>query len=344
MYELPDCFKDYLPKDNSNLEQDDINKAMLNSDIDNPSQSLLENKVFVEQMSSYRKADLKETCCAVKMGRCSNEDFTETTYIPPHKTGKAKRRLNLKYSMLEGQEILNGHMLTDMTINLAQNILVRDFATISGFEDTAVGTVLNFSTHDGDSPYIQMLHTGSLHWVCISNISQKGLVKADVVNLYDSLNTRGTVTAHVHDQIADFLDLPSAPEIHLDIQPVQQEKNGTNCGVFLNTYAVDLANLQDPTEIRYDERKMRKHLHDCLQAERLEPFPREERHHCYMQREIKRKNISLFCICCKPLRKGAMVMKCSHSQRIIPQRLHGYSRHCYRRTELLVLQQWQQGK
>ena len=196
-------------------------------------------------MSSYRKADLKETCCAVKMGRCSNEDLTETTYIPPHKTGKAKRRLNLKYSMLERQEILNGHMLTDMTINLAQNILVRGFANISGFEDTVVGTVSNFSKQDVDFPYIQMLHTGSLHWVCISNTSQKGLVKANVVNLYDSLNTRGTVTAHVQDQIADYVD----------IQPVQQQTNGTNCGVFVIAYAVDLANLQDPTEIRYDERK-----------------------------------------------------------------------------------------
>ena len=236
MYELPDCFKDYL---NSNC----------------------------------RKADTKETSCEVKKGRYADEDIIETVYIPPHKTGKPKRRLNLKYSRLERQEILNDHMLTDMTINFAQNILLRDFPTISGLEDTTVGAVLNFSKHDGKSPYIQVLHTGSLHWVCISNMSENGLVKADVVNLYDSLNNRGTVNTHVRDQIADILYVPSAPEIHVDIQPVQQQTNGTNCGVFAIAYAVDLANDQDPTKIRYDEGKMREHLMTVFKWKDLNLFP-----------------------------------------------------------------------
>ena len=131
MYELPDCFKDYLLKDDNNLGQYEINDAML-SEIDNKSQNLVENGVLVKQNSNCRKADAKEISSEVKKGRYADEDIIGTVYIPPHKTGKPKRRLNLKYSTLERQEILNDHMLTDMTINFAQNILLRDFPTISG--------------------------------------------------------------------------------------------------------------------------------------------------------------------------------------------------------------------
>ena len=99
-------------------------------------------------------------------------------------------------------------MLTDTTINFVQNMLLRDFSTISGLEDRKVGAALNFSKHDGKPPYIQVLHTGSLHWVCISNISENGLVNSDVVNLNDSLNNRGPVNTHFRDQIADFLYIP----------------------------------------------------------------------------------------------------------------------------------------
>ena len=119
------------------------------------------------------------------------------------------------------------------------------------------------------------------------------------------------MNTHVRDQIADFLYLPSAPEIHVDIQPVQRQTNGTNCGIFAIAYAVDLANRQDPTKIRYDEGKMRKHFHDCLQAESLKPFPCNAGYHYCAQREIKRKNIDLFCICRRPYRKGTLTMKCS---------------------------------
>ena len=119
------------------------------------------------------------------------------------------------------------------------------------------------------------------------------------------------MNTHVRDQIADFLYIPSAPEIHVDIQPVQQQTNGTNCGVFAIAYAVDLANDQDPTKIRYDEGKMREHLYDCLQVERLKPFPRKEGYHYCARREIKRKNIDIFCVCRRPYQKGTLTMKCS---------------------------------
>ena len=309
MYELPDCFNDYLPKYDSDLGGNELNETTLNG-IDIKSQNLVDNKTFLKVSSNFQKIESKGARHEITRECNSDDDIIETNYIPPHKTVEPKWRVNLKYSTLERQEILNGHMLTDMTINYAQKILMRNFPTISGLEDTTVGAVLNFSKHDGKSPYIQVLHTGSLHWICISNISVNGLVKADVVNLYDSLNSRGTINTHIRDQIADFLFLPSAPEIHVDVQPVQQQTNGTNCGVFAIAYAVDLANNQDPKKIRYNESRMRQHLHDCLQAERLIPFPQEDGYHCRVQRKITRKNIDLFCVCRRPYQKGTLTMKC----------------------------------
>ena len=167
-------------------------------------------------------------------------------------------------------------MLTDMTINLAQNALKKQYPEDSGFEDTLLGIIPDFSKHSGNSRYFQILHTGSLHWICIANVFKEGCLSPENVNLYDGLNSNGKINPHTQDQIADYLYLPNAPEIHVDVQPVQQQTNGTNCGLFAIAYAVDLVHKEDPTKIRYNERRMRSHLVECLTEGSLTPFPRRE--------------------------------------------------------------------
>ena len=142
----------------------------------------------------------------------------EDTVMKCHKSIKKVHQLRqriLKFSYSERQEILGDHMLTDMTINFAQNVLKRQYPQNSGFEDTLLGIISDFSKHLGNSQYTQILHTGSLHWVCISNVSKTGCLCPENVNLYDSLNSKGTINLHTQLQIADFLYLTNAPEILL---------------------------------------------------------------------------------------------------------------------------------
>ena len=87
---------------------------------------------------------------------------------PP--SGKPKSQRKLIFSIQEKGNILQGKMLTDEAINLAQYLLAKQFPGISEFMDTCLGKMHQFEIILVDKPYIQLLHAGSMHWVCISNL------------------------------------------------------------------------------------------------------------------------------------------------------------------------------
>lgn len=76
--------------------------------------------------------------------------------------------------------ICNGQMLTDTSINCAQSILHEAFPNVAGLEVTTLGSTSNFSANKAE--FVQILHTGSLHWLCVSNIG----CRKNEINCYDS--------------------------------------------------------------------------------------------------------------------------------------------------------------
>ena len=76
------------------------------------------------------------------------------------------------------------------------------------------------------SEFIQILHTGSDHWVCVLGCSP-GL------NLYDSLY-HDVITQEVEEQTCDLL---GGNLINLNCVPVQQQTNSSDCGVFAIAFA-----------------------------------------------------------------------------------------------------------
>ena len=69
----------------------------------------------------------------------------------------------------EKSNISNNKMLSDESIDLAQQLLKKQFPIFGGLQDIAL------SEHDGldvvkkDKPFIQVLHNGSAHWICVFN-------------------------------------------------------------------------------------------------------------------------------------------------------------------------------
>ena len=187
-------------------------------------------------------------------------------FVSAHESSNYRvcRRQKVKYSDYEKDEILGGHMLTDMTINLVQDMLFNQSSDIEGLEDTDVGRILRFSKHDGLKPYIQIIHTVRLHWICFSNVFSYKKLPRNCVDVYDSLNSNGGMSFQIQSQIADFLYCEDSPQLNATIQSVQRQSDSTNCGLFAIAYAVSLSDGHDPTEICYDESKMRNHLHQCI--------------------------------------------------------------------------------
>ena len=90
-----------------------------------------------------------------------NKEVVEINYLPP--TGKLKKSRKLRFSAEEKRNILNGKMLTDESIHLAQSILKKQFPNIAGFMDTCLGKTQQFDVVARRKSYVQIIHAGSLH-------------------------------------------------------------------------------------------------------------------------------------------------------------------------------------
>ena len=87
---------------------------------------------------------------------------------------------------------------------------------------------------------MQILHAGNYHWVCITSVG----CSDGIVNLYDSLY-HNVISKEVEEQA---INLVGADKFSgLNVVPNQQQRNGTDCGVY--------------------------HLCECLKAGKLEMFP-----------------------------------------------------------------------
>ena len=109
-------------------------------------------------------------------------------------------------------------MLTDETINIAQNILKKQFPKIAELQDTVIGKTQAFDIIKNEEKYIQILHAGSFHGICVANTHRK---KTDnsCCQIYNSL-TNVSVTLDVEKQIAAFSYCDSI-EIVAEVLPVQ---------------------------------------------------------------------------------------------------------------------------
>jgi len=90
-----------------------------------------------------------------------------------------------------------------------------------------------------------------------------------VFNVYDSLYNdviSQEIGEHANNSLGGRL-------ISLDYVPVQQQINGSDCGVFSIAFATCLAFAVDLSHVAFDVSKMRSHLQDCLQCGKITMFP-----------------------------------------------------------------------
>ena len=190
----------------------------------------------------------------------------------------------------EDSAISKTAMLTDKHIQMAQELLHRQFPHIEGLMSPSISTVQQFPVMRQE--FVQVLHTGGLHWVTVSTIGCKGNNK---VNLYDSLYHG--ISPQTEEQIASLLFVDNAEHIEVSIPPVVQQTNGTDCGVYAIAFATALCNNLDPTSLKFNRRAIRDHLWQALQCGHLSMFPFEKRR---PQDQNKLVKISVYCECRMP--------------------------------------------
>ena len=225
----------------------------------------------------------------------SEEEVVITAEVKAPVDQPPKKRRKLVFSIEEKSTIANKQMLTDESVNIAQNLLKMQFPHIGGLQDTVIGKTQAFDIIKSDEKYIQILHSGSYHWICTANMSQSKKENS-YCQIYDSL-TGGTVHPDVAKQIAAFSFCPSS-EIVAEVMPVQQQNNGVDCGLFAIAFATSLAFNEDPALTTYDTKLLRTHLISCLEVGKMSLFPKKNVKVKTFQGKIN--TIELYCACRMP--------------------------------------------
>ena len=209
-------------------------------------------------------------------------------YNPPPK----RRRQNLDSADLN--LITKGEMLNDAVINKAQTLLHEQFPGVGGLEDTTLGPIFMFSVQKGE--FVQLLHDGNIHWVCISNIG----CNENEIKYYDSL--RGSrVSWYLLQQIASIVH-EDGPQLVINPMKVQKQTNSVDCGLYALAFATSLVNGINPEDETYSVEELRPHLLKCLQDGKMKQFPRESETTHQRVRATTAVKLNLYCHCRMPWR------------------------------------------
>jgi len=162
------------------------------------------------------------TTCSSWSDSSSSEDESDVviTNVTHGETDKTSALANLTDYHFD--LIINPTGWLDCDIIQQAHVLLQlENQAIAGFQRPTLGPVRNFDVVSGE--FVQILHTGNNHWVCISSI---GCVPG-YVNLFDSLYHDSVIIQEVEEQTNDLL---GGRLIALDPKPVQQQKNGSDWG------------------------------------------------------------------------------------------------------------------
>ena len=191
----------------------------------------------------------------------------------------------------EVELIKNNQMLTDVSINMAQKILSRQFKRRQCFQDTVLGQRLMFQAKE---QFVQILHNNNFHWVTVSNLNSKH----GAIDYYDSL-FHGRIRDHVKLQICNIYKSENSL-LQINIRSCQQQTNGVDCGIYAVANAFYILSGTDVSNIKIDENRMRAHFLQCLELGRFEPFPEKQTNTVTLFSPEKITTIELFCICKMP--------------------------------------------
>ena len=156
----------------------------------------------------------------------SDDDLTLMEVI----TGEAEKMTALGNLTEEHYKLISspdGWLYCDI-IHQVQVYLREINPLMEGFQRPTLGRCRNFNIVSGE--FIKILHTGNSHFVCVSSIG----CLPGIVNLYDSLYYN-IIEEEVEAQVVDFVGEEYFKGIA--VVPVQQQPNGSDCGVFASVFA-----------------------------------------------------------------------------------------------------------
>ena len=239
---LSESYKEKLNNLYPHLSTDE--KCMIKRKEQSLLQSLQKQKQKkIDKISGDRKTDL---------------DMNINNLFCENNENKAKHTIQTT----QKRRILTNQWLTDNDIRDSLRLLKLDNPWLGGCYDPIDGET-NFNFDFCSTEAVQIINNGYKHWVTVSN--WKGYI-----SIYDSLNMGMTeiLKKAIYNLFSNRNELPD-----FVFEKMQQQKGGNDCGLFSIATAVSISHNEDPSETTYDQSRMRNHLLECLENEKMTKFP-----------------------------------------------------------------------
>lgn len=160
--------------------------------------------------------------------------------------------------------LVDGDWLTDNHIVAGQRLLSRQFPALEGLQEPVLGNVLQFKPIVSDG--VQVMQTGNSHWVTLFKT-------AGNIKIMDSKNMG--LTRQLTHQVINLCEGDDCGTWEVHLPRMHRQRGSSDCGVFALAYATELAFKGDPELVVYEQKRLRLHLKDCLEAMKMSPFPKK---------------------------------------------------------------------
>ena len=98
--------------------------------------------------------------------------------------------------------------------------------------------------------------------------------------------------------------------LQLNRLSVQQQAGIHDCGIFAIAYAVETCHRNDVQKTVFDQKLMRKHLHDCFNNGILTPFPQKLKSPSVLRSVRKVERFRVYCSCKMPEEFDIKMISC----------------------------------
>ena len=118
--------------------------------------------------------------------------------------------------------------------------------------------------------------------------------QSGVVHAYDSLYK--TLSKETRYLIASMIYVPSS-DLQIVMMDVEEQSNGSDCGVLAIAFAFDICSGMDPCSVRFHHNQIRQNLATCLENCQVSRFPILGGRECVQRKPV---TVKLHCSCRMP--------------------------------------------
>lgn len=191
--------------------------------------------------------------------------------------------------------------LNDRLIFGGLSLLKKDYSHIAGFMDPVMLQAMR--CHFKGQTFVQILHNGSNHWLTATNMD----CPVGIVRVYDSLHFAPNQCVK---QALALMCHTDKCFLEIQLMDVARQIGSADCGLLALAYATSLCMGQDPVNVMYEQKIIRRHFLECIVSGKMTAFP------VNCNRTLRKPisfttSIQIYCSCRQIYVKGQRMIQCN---------------------------------